>query len=136
MDTQCYQKECWCSTPNGEKVFGTRQDFNYYADAENFKCSKDDDGNLKSNIYEGVLRLVNMVPKSPKGIVSVFHKGEWGLICDKNFDEKTGQVMCSQLGFDTYAKHTSLKNIPEWATLYKYLGKYHILKKYSSFFTG
>ena len=100
---------------------------------ENFKCSKDDDGNLKSNIYEGVLRLVNMVPKAAKGIVSVFHKGEWGLICDKNFDEKTGQVMCSQLGFDKYAKHTSLKNIPQWESLYRHLGKSYTLTHFLSF---
>ena len=55
--------------------------------------------------------MVNLVPNASKGIVSIFHMGEWGLMCDKFFSQVTGQVICKQLGFDAYKTHTTLGNV-------------------------
>ena len=46
-EMQCDGRECWCAKPDGEKVYGTRQQFNYDADKDKMECTEDEEGNLK-----------------------------------------------------------------------------------------
>lgn len=36
-----------------------------------------------------------------EGKVEIFHAGEWGTICESQFSESEGQVVCRMLGLDT-----------------------------------
>ena len=38
-------------------------------------------------------------PTSFQGNVEIFHFGEWGSICDDEFDDSEARVICKQLGF-------------------------------------
>ncbi|ELT95807.1 hypothetical protein CAPTEDRAFT_195254 [Capitella teleta] len=47
---------------------------------------------------DGVIALVNGT-KIGEGRVEIFHDGEWGTVCDDNFDEHTASVVCRSLGY-------------------------------------
>ncbi|OQR79023.1 lysyl oxidase2-like, partial [Tropilaelaps mercedesae] len=53
---------------------------------------------------EGDLRLSigsRLTTHEGQGNVEIFHKGQWGSICDDEWDEAEGRVVCRQLGFKT-----------------------------------
>lgn len=44
---------------------------------------------------------VRLVPGSNRGRVEVRHQGVWGTVCDDNFNNVDGKVICRMLGFTT-----------------------------------
>lgn len=49
-------------------------------------------------VEETKVRLVNG-PSASRGRVEIMYRGEWGTICDDNFDQKEAIVVCRMLGY-------------------------------------
>ncbi|KFM62898.1 Lysyl oxidase-like protein, partial [Stegodyphus mimosarum] len=57
------------------------------------------------NVREGTIRLVGGKTSS-EGNVEIFHVGQWGSICDDEWDLREGHIVCKTLGFLNASKVT------------------------------
>lgn len=61
---------------------------------------------------DGDLRLVAGFSKA-SGRVEIYHDGQWGTVCDDNWDEADARVVCRQLGYDLGATPLSSANFEQ-----------------------
>lgn len=48
--------------------------------------------------FEGGLRITSGFTEN-RGRLEIYHKGEWGTVCDNHFDNVDAGVACKQLGY-------------------------------------
>ena len=62
---------------------------------------------LDDDPFNGQVRLVGGTFPS-EGLVEVYCSGEWGTVCEIEFDSLDATTICLQLGYNAYLEYTSV----------------------------
>ncbi|XP_028403522.1 scavenger receptor cysteine-rich type 1 protein M130-like, partial [Dendronephthya gigantea] len=77
-----------------------------------FLCCIGEPGRNESTCKEPSIKLKGSIISKNTGRVEVFHDGQWGRICGKNWDIREAQVACRQLGFPGAIRALSPREVP------------------------
>ncbi|XP_028408891.1 uncharacterized protein LOC114531487 [Dendronephthya gigantea] len=77
-----------------------------------FLCCIGEPGRNESTCKEPSIKLEGPLISNNTGRVEVFHDGQWGRICSRNWDIRDAHVACRQLGFPGAIRALSPHKVP------------------------